>query len=505
MAHHQGMAFQALAHVLLDTSMTERFISSTVFQSASLLLQERVPDAVDLYSPRRHFESHEGRVEPACYEPRIFNGADTPVPEIQLLSNSHYHLMLTAGGGGYSRWNNIALTRWRSDTTRDNWGTFCYLRDIQTGGVWSNTWQPTGNADGHDDEVIFTDARAEFSRTVGGICVKTQIVVSPEDDIELRRLTLIHRGRQPRALELTTYAEVVLAPDASDLTHPAFSNLFIQTELNPERDAILCHRRPRSPDESSPCLFHMMVVRGDNRKNVSFETDRAKFLGRGRSPADAQAIEDGGALSNTSGSVLDPILAIRHSIILQPGKPVTIDIIYGISNTRQQSLTLLEKYRDYPIADRVFELARSHSLVVLRQMNANEDDATLFNRLASAVLYPSQELRADSQVISRNRRGQSGLWGWSISGDLPVVLFSITSEDNIASVTTLIKAHQYWRQKGLAVDLVILNNSNGGYQQGLQNQIMDLIYAGSEVSMLDKMGGIFVRNGEHLSLRISCC
>lgn len=499
MAHHQGMAFQALAHVLLDAPMTERFMSSTVFRSASLLLQERVPDAVDLYSPRRHFESHEGRVKPVRYEPRILNGVDTPAPDIQLLSNSQYHVMLTASGGGYSRWNNLALTRWRSDTTRDNWGTFCYIRDIQTGDVWSNTWQPTGSVSEHDEEVIFTDSSAEFRRTFGGLSVKTQVVISPEDDIELRRLTLIHRGRQPRSLELTTYAEVVLALNASDLAHPAFSNLFIQTELDPERDAILCHRRPRSPDEPSPCLFHMMVVHDGKRHDVSFETDRAKFLGRGRTPVNAIALESEGALSNTSGSVLDPVLAIRHTIILQPGQPVTIDIIYGISDTRQQSLALLEKYRDYPIADRVFELAWSHSLVVLRQMNASEDDATLFNRLASAVLYPVQELRAEGSAISRNRRGQSGLWGWAISGDLPIVLLSITSEESIASVTTLIQAHRYWRQKGLNVDLVILNNSPGGYQQGLQNQIMDLIYAGSEASLLDKSGGLFVRNGEHLS------
>ncbi|MGG7780462.1 hypothetical protein PGN94_25155, partial [Klebsiella aerogenes] len=232
--------------------------------------------------------------------------------------------------------------------------------------VWSNTWQPTGYTSGQDEEVLFTDAGAEFRRSFGGLSVKTQVVISPEDDVELRRLTLIHRGRKPRSLELTTYAEVVLAPDASDLAHPAFSNLFIQTELATERDAILCHRRPRSPDEPGPCLFHMMVVHGDNRHNVSFETDRTRFIGRGRNPANAQAIETGGMLGNTSGSVLDPILAIRNAIILQPGQPVTIDIIYGISETRKQSLALLEKYRDYPIADRVFELAWSHSLVVLR-------------------------------------------------------------------------------------------------------------------------------------------
>jgi cyclic beta-1,2-glucan synthetase len=498
MAHHQGMAFQALAHVLLDAPMADRFMSSPAFRSASLLLQERVPDSVDLYSPRRHFESHEGRVKPVRYEPRCFTAAEGPAPEVQLLSNGHYHLMITPAGGGYSRWNDIALTRWRSDSTSDCWGTFCYISDPQTGEIWSNTGQPMDEAYA-GDEAIFTDAGAEFKRTLGTLGVRTQVVVSPEDNIELRRITLQHRGRQPRTLELTTYAEVVLAPADSDLAHPAFSNLFIQTELISAQDAILCHRRPRSQNEKSPVLFHMMVVHGGSRNSASFETDRAKFLGRGRDAANALAAEENGPLSNTSGPVLDPILAIRQSIILQPGQQVTVDIIYGISENRQQSLALLEKYRDRRIADRVFELAWSHSRVVLRQINANEDDAALFNRLASAVLFPCPELRADGQIICRNRRGQSGLWGWTISGDLPIVLLNVTSEESILSITTLIQAHRYWRLKGLAVDLVILNDGPGGYQQVLQNQIMDLIYAGSEASLLDKSGGIFVRNAEHLS------
>ncbi|WP_449542462.1 GH36-type glycosyl hydrolase domain-containing protein [Enterobacter ludwigii] len=499
MAHHQGMGFQALAHILLDAPMIERFMASPTFMSANLLLQERVPDEVDLYSPRRHFESHEGRVKPVRYEPRVFSHVDSPTPEIQLLSNGHYHLMLTPGGGGYSRWNSISVTRWRCDTTRDNWGSFCYIRDPHTNEVWSNTWQPMGGNANSTDEIIFTDAGAEFRRTLGNLSVRTQVVVSPEDDIELRRVTLVHHGRLPRSLELTTYAEVVIAPETSDLAHPAFSNLFIETEIDPSRDAILCHRRPRSSDEPSPFLFHMMVVHSNDYNEASFETDRAKFIGRGRSPADAAAIYANGPLSNTSGAVLDPVLAIRQVVRLMPGIPITIDIVYGISESRQQSQALLEKYRDYPIAERVFELAWSHSLVVLRQINASEDDATLFNRLASAVLYPCHELRADVQVISRNRRGQSGLWGWGISGDLPIVLHSVTSDESMTSITTLIQAHRYWRLKGLEVDLVILNNSAGGYQQALQTLIMDLIYAGSEASLLDKPGGIFVRNGEHLS------
>lgn len=497
MAHHQGMAFQALSHVLLGAPMVDRFMTSPSFQSARLLLQERVPDAVELYSPRRHFESHEGILQTVQYETREFSDVDSLLPEVQLLSNSDYHLMISQSGGGYSCWKDLALTRWRSDATCDNWGAFCYISSPATGEVWSNTWQPLGKPVSQFN-AIFTDAGAEFKLVAGTVSVKTQIVVSPEDDIELRRVTLLHRGRQPRTIELTTYAEVVLAPKESDLSHPAFSNLFIQTELVPDQHAILCYRRPRSPDERCPWMFHTMVVHGQPQNEISFETDRAQFLGRGRTPANAVATEQSGSLSNSVGPVLDPILAIRQSIVLQPGLPVTVDIIYGVTESRQQSLALIEKYHDHPIADRVFELAWSHSQIVLRQINANEDDATLFNRLASAVLFPGPELRADAKTLCRNRRGQSGLWGWSISGDLPIVILNVTSDESILLITTMIQAHHYWRLKGLAVDLVILNDNPGGYQQELQNQIVELLMAGSEASQMDKPGGIFVRNGEHM-------
>lgn len=497
MAHHQGMSFLALSHLLLDAPMVERFAHYPAFQSARLLLQERVPDAVELYSTRRHFETHEGTLQPASFSGREFNRVDTPMPEVQLLSNANYHLMVTQAGGSYSRWQNLALTRWREDATCDNWGAFCYLRDPQTGEVWSNTWQPIGGA-AKGYRAVFNDAGAEFQRQQGLLSVKTQVVVSPEDDIELRRLTLVNLTKQPRTIEITSYAEVVLAPTSNDLAHPAFSNLFVQTELLPELEAILCHRRPREPKEQCPWLLHMMTVQGSSSQ-TSFETDRAQFIGRGRTPANPQALYQDAPLNNSAGPVIDPIIAIRQRVVLEPNVPLTLDIFYGVCEDRAASLAMLEKYRDHHLADRVFELAWSHSQVVLRQLNANEQDANLYNRLAGAVIFPAPEMRAASSEIINNRRGQSGLWGHSISGDLPIVLLTVSDGENIALVQQLIQAHNYWRLKGLQVDLVILNENAGGYRQDLQNQIMGLIAAGMESTLTDKPGGIFVRTSEHMS------
>ncbi|WON78939.1 cyclic beta 1-2 glucan synthetase [Serratia sp. UGAL515B_01] len=496
MAHHQGMSFLALSHLLLDAPMVKRFTNYPVFQSSRLLLQERVPDAVEVYSTRRHFEAHEETIKPASVPAREFTRVDSPVPEVQLLSNTNYHLMITHSGGSYSHWQNLALTRWREDATCDNWGAFCYLRDPQTGEVWSNTWQPSGGTE-KAYHAVLSDAGAEFQRKQGTLSVKTQVVISPEDDIELRRLTLVNHSKQPRIIEITSYAEVVLAPASNDLAHPAFSNLFVQTELLTEQDAILCHRRPREPKDVSPWLLHAMTVRGKSSQ-TSFETDRAKFIGRGHTPANPQAMQQNKPLSNTAGPVIDPIIAIRQRVQLEPNIPLTVDIFYGVCENRASSLTMLEKYRDRFMADRIFELAWSHSQVVLRQLNASEEDANLFNRLASAIVFPAQEMRAASEIV-KNRRGQSGLWGYSISGDLPIVLLSVTSHEHIALVRQLIQAHNYWRLKGLKVDLVILNEDAGGYRQELQNQIMGMIAAGMASSQTDKPGGIFVRSSERMS------
>ncbi|MGE5861742.1 MAG: GH36-type glycosyl hydrolase domain-containing protein, partial [Ignavibacteria bacterium] len=401
-------------------------------------------------------------------------------------------------GGGYSKWKDIAVTRWREDTTRDNWGTFCYIHDESSGEFWSTTHQPTLKRS-KNYEAIFSEGLAEFRRQDQNFDIHMEIVVSPEDDIELRRVHLTNRSRTRRTIDITSYAEVVLATSASDNLHPAFSNLFVQTEIIQERHAILCNRRPRSMEEKTPLMFHMMVVRGVNIEKVSFETDRMQFIGRGNTTANPQVMNDFTALSGSQGSVLDPIVAIRYHITLESEETATVDMIMGIAENRQAALDLVDKYHDRRLANRIFELAWTHSQVTLRQINAIEVDAQLYGRIASSILFGNAFLRADPSIIIKNRRGQSGLWGYSISGDLPIVLLQIEKPDNINLVRRLVQAHSYWRLKGLPVDLVIWNEDHAGYRQLLQEQIMSLISAGIEANLIDRPGGIFVRQADQIS------
>jgi cellobiose phosphorylase len=498
MAHHQGMSLLALAHLLLDRPMQRRFELEPRFQATLLLLQERVPKAPSFLPRLAQLTGSEGSPAEREVPVRVVTTPDTPVPEVQLLSNGRYHVMVTGSGSGSSRWKDFELTRWREDATRDPWGSFCYLRDVASGAVWSTTHQPTtALADAY--EANFTEGRAEFRRRDHGIDAHTQIIVSPEDDVELRRTRLMNRSRTVRVVELTTYTEIVLAPGSADADHPAFSNLFVQTEIAASEQAILCTRRPRSPGERTPCLLHLVAVHDVASEQVSYETDRMRFIGRGNTTATPRAMEEAGALSGTSGAVLDPIAAIRLRVSLEPGEAATFDVVYGAAESRDAAMGLVSRYRDRRLADRAIELAWTHAQVVLRQINATDADARLYARLANSIVFANASLRADAAVIARNRRPQSGLWGYAISGDLPIVLLRIASAANIDLVRQLVQAHAYWRLKGLVVDLVIWNEDHGGYRQLLQDQIVALITARVEAQMLDHPGGIFVRRGDQIA------
>ncbi|HEY5946986.1 MAG TPA: glucoamylase family protein, partial [Kofleriaceae bacterium] len=495
MAHHQGMTLLAVAYAMLGRPMQRRFATVPSFRATELLLQERVPRAHAIFP-------HPAEVSPVTAtatgapDLRVFTSANTPAPEVHLLSNGHYHVAVTNAGGGYSRWRDLAVTRWREDPTRDCWGSFGYLRDVSSGARWSVTHQPT-LARATSYEAIFSQGRAEFRRLDHDIETHVEISISPEDDIELRRISLTNRSRATRTIELTTYAEVVITQAATDAAHPAFSNLFVQTEILRAHNAIVCTRRPRSAGEQPPWMIHLTTVHGTAAGEASYETSRPAFIGRGRSTADPAAMYRD-ALSNTEGSVLDPIVAIRNRVVLSPDETVRIHVITGMAETRSRGLELIEKYRDRHAADRVFELSWTHSQVVQRRLDASGEEIQLYERLASNVLYVNPALRAPSSLIARNRGGQSGLWAYGISGDLPIVVVRIADAKDIELVRQLVKAHLYWRLKGLVADLVVWNEDPSGYRQVLHEEIMAVIAATSDTT-LDKPGGIFVRRSEQIA------
>jgi cyclic beta-1,2-glucan synthetase len=475
MAHHQGMSLIALGNVLHGDVMRARFHADPRVRAAELLLQEKTPRNVAVTHNR--VEEVEGQVRHhAPLVLRRFQSANQPVPPTHLLSNGYYNVMITAAGAGYSRSGPLAVTRWREDITRDNWGTFIFMRDVSTDRVWSAGYQPIG-VEPSRYEVDFSEDRAEIVRQDGNIITTTEVVVSPEDNAEIRRVSLKNTGGSSREIDVTSYAEVVLATPAADRAHPVFSNLFIQTEFASDVGGLLCHRRRRSPEDPSIWLAHVVVSTGETIGDIEYETDRARFLGRGRDIHTPVSIVDGKPLTNTVGSVLDPIFSLRRRVRIEPGDTVFVTFTTLTAASRDEALRLADKYHDPAMFERIVTLAWTQAQVQQNYLGITHNEAHLFQNLASRVIYAHNGLRPSSDVLKRNRLGAPGLWKFGISGDIPIVLIRIDEVEDLHIVREILRAHEYWRMKSLSVDLVILNEKNASYVQDLQTEIENLVRA----------------------------
>ena len=468
MAHHQGMTVVAIANALQDGIMRARFHAEPMVQATELLLQERPSRDIVVARPRADEVKSAAKVRDLVPPMlRQFHSPHGAVPRTHLLSNGRYGVMVTNAGAGYSRWRDIAVTRWREDATCDCWGSFVFVRDISSGEVWSAGYQPSGReADSYD--VTFAEDRVEIVRRDGTITTTTVIAISPEDDAEVRRVSIANQGHFPREIELTSYAELVLAPQAADAAHPAFSKLFVQTEFVAEAGTLLATRRRRSPDEGEVWAAHLVVVEGETVGEMQFETDRARFIGRGHGLRAPQCMNGGQALSNTAGTVLDPIFTLRHRILVPPGTTVRVAYWTLIASTRDEALDLADRHHQPTAYDRAVTLAWTQAQVQLRHLGVSADEAHVFQRIANRVLYADPTLRPPSDVLQRNHFGPSILWPHGISGDLPIVLVRIDEIADMEIVRQLFRAHEYWRMKQLAVDLVVLNERPPSYAQDLQ-------------------------------------
>ncbi|MDO8349162.1 MAG: glycosyl transferase, partial [Planctomycetota bacterium] len=475
MAHHQGMTIVAIGNALHGGAMRARFHAEPSVQATELLLQERVPRGVAVARP----QAEEVAATPTAGESlpptlRRFHTPHDPVPRSHLLSNGRYAVMLTAAGSGYSRCGDVAVTRWREDVTCDPWGTFVYVRDAHSGEVWSAGYQPSG-VEPDSYEVSFSEGRAEIVRRDGSMQTTLEVAVSPEADAEVRRVSIANLGNQTREVDLTSYAEVVLATSAADAAHPAFAKLFVQTEHVASGGALVATRRRRSPGDPESWAAHLAVVEGETVGSVQFETDRARFLGRGRGIRAPISVMDGRPLSNTTGTVLDPVFCLRHRLRILPGATARVAFWTMIAPSRREVLDLADKHRDATAFERAVTLAWTQAQIELQHLGVGHDEAHLFQRLANRILYSDPSLRPAADVLRRNEWGPSTLWAHGISGDLPIVLVRIDEAEDLEIVRQLLRAHEYWRMKQLPVDLVILNERSTSYAQELHSALETLV------------------------------
>jgi cyclic beta-1,2-glucan synthetase len=500
-AHHQGMTLVALANVLTGGAMRSRFHAEPIVKSVELLLQERTPRDVLVARPRAE-EVTAARVRelvpPAL---RSFNTPHDISPRTQLLSNGRYAVMLTSAGSGYSRWRDIAVTRWREDATRDCWGSYIYLRDPQTDQVWSAGYQPTG-VEPDTYEAAFFEDRAEIHRRDRALHTSLEVVVSSDDDAELRRVCITNHGLRTREIQVTSYSEICLTSQAADAAHPAFSNLFVETEFDPESGALLATRRRQSDKDTPVWLAHVTAVDGETVGKLEYETDRSRLIGRNRETHNPVSIFDGTPLGQTTGPVLDPVVSLRRTLRIPPGTTARIIFSTIIASTREQALELADKHRDANTFERTLTLAWTQAQVQLRHLGVDPDEANLFQRLGNAILYADAALRPSSDTLSRESLDLQALWSQGISGDRPIVLAFIDESDDIEIIRQLLRAHEYWRMKNLAADLVIVNEKAHSYAQELHNALESLV-RGSQFRVSpergDALGNIFLLKADLIS------
>ena len=504
MGHHQGMSLIALDNILYGDVMHQRFHADPLIQATELLLQERIPQGVSPVRLRAE-EVLMGPVVNNLNTPLGINyeSPNLPTPRTQLLSNGVYSVMITSAGAGSSTCGNPseprwAVTRWREDATRDNWGSFCYIRDVRTGALWSTGYQPTTRAPQKYD-VTFMEDRAIFERLDAGILTKMEIVVSPEDNAEVRHITVTNRSPRVREIELTSYSEIVLTTPATDVAHPAFSNLSIETEFIREENALIARRRPRSPHDPTVFAVHTIVTEGETIGAVQYETSRQRFLGRGHDTRAPLAVTEDRPLSNTVGTVLDPIFSLRQRVRLKPNESAHVTFSTAVAQSREHIMMLADKYHDPNIFERVERLAWTKAQIEMRHLNIDSREAHLFQRLAGRVLYSDSSLRPRSAVLASNDQTQSALWKFGISGDLPVILVRILQGDDLEIVRQILRGHEYLRLKGLPIDLVILNEHPPSYLLSLQDEIQMLIRSTGMQTLQDKPGGVFLRRADIIS------
>jgi cyclic beta-1,2-glucan synthetase len=495
MAHHQGMILLALANHFSQGIMVKRFHEDSQIQSVELLLQEMVPQEIVTQEPHseeaRATRPFRAQVSVTGWHAPVFSA----VPQMNILSNGRFHTFISSSGGGYSRWEGLDLTRWRADPTLDSYGTWIYIQDQENGDLWSAGYQPTATKP-DSQEVFFYPHMVEFRRRDGEISTTMEVTVPPQIDIEIRTVTLMNQGDRPRRFRISSYAEVILSAQATDARHPAFNKLFIESEYLPDLDALLFRRRPRSKKESPLYLVHSLVTDEElqgSPAEIAYESDRYRFLGRGntvRSPAAFR--EDGEWLSRTTGATLDPVMVLGQEITVDPHRSVSLAFLTVAGESRKAAQALVSRYRNWPAIHRAFELARAHIEVDMRQLGLLSSDLENLQRLISGLLLPHKALRASPEVIQANKKGQPGLWGFAISGDYPILLIEIDSQEDLSRLGEILRMHAYWRTRDIKIDLVILNSRETGYAQELMNQVRRLISRLGSDFWVNRRGGIFL-------------
>jgi cyclic beta-1,2-glucan synthetase len=483
MAHHQGMILAAIDNALNGDVLIRRFGRDPRMRSIELLLQERVPwefPQEEASETETTVPDLAGKAAPPLHG---WDCPTAPSPQIHVIGNGRMASWITGAGGGALWWHDQSLTRWTGDAVCDDGNARIYLRDAETGSVWSLGHRPSGAPD-QNARVVFHAHKAEFHQRDHGLSASLEIAVAQGDDVEIRRVMLVNENSSPREIDLTSYAEVVLAPAAMHERHPAFSKLFVHSERLASIDGLLFTRRPRRPGDRPPVLFHSVLCEGPGVAPAGFETDRRAFLGRHGDSARPPGAT--GTLSGATGWTLDPVMALRARVSLAPRARAQVAFITIAAGSRESAIEIAERYATAPGLDWAVEDAARSAALEAHRLGLTPAALADAQAICRDLLYPRPAANDPGGDLS----GQPRLWGLGLSGDLPIFLIRVTDAKQARLLPAAIRAHQWWRRHGLRTDLVILRAGTSGYEEPMRDRLVSAMREAGVAEGLGGTGGI---------------
>ena len=495
MAHHQGMTMAAIVNVLKDDLVIDRVLREKQLRAIDHLLQERIPRGLPTETGRidESWETADTSNDLPHLAPWIPSPLST-VPQMHMVGNGRMSMRLSAAGGGGLFWDKIALTRWLPDPTGDRYGYWVYVRDVDSGALWSMGRNPTGQA-GSDDRVIFHQHMVETIRRDHGITARMEATVTPGDDVEIRQITVTNERNTERTIEFTSYAEVVLAPAMEDERHPAFSKLFVNSIFLPDREGLLFERRSRRPETYYPVLLHRLVAEDPDIRLSAHETDRAKFIGRNGDLRHPRGVAAG--LSRGTGWTLDPVMALQVRIRLKPMETKSFSFMTIAAATREQVLEIAMRYqtlsRDWAIREAARNAARE-----VAHLDINPRHLPELQALSSLLMEPTAAVRRCFESVGENRFGQPDLWRFGISGDLPILAVRVNEESEPDLLNLLVRGQQLWRHGGLQTDLVVLRTGMAGYEEPVRDLVLSILHETHAYGFLGRNGGVHFLSAGHM-------
>ena len=509
MAHHQGMILMAMANFFHGDTMVNRMHGDSRIQSVELLLQEQVPQAAPLQKPTEDDVKVKKRQTVRLKEITPWNiPIETPIPQMHLLSNGSYNVLISNMGGGYSSWRDTELTRWQPDGVLDPWGTWVYIQEMDTdlkkrNRVWSAAYQPIpGNT--ANLQVTYFAHMAVFRRLENGIVSNMEVTVSPDDPVEIRRIQLHNMNDQFRILRMTSYGEVILSSRVADARHPAFNKLFIESEFVPELNLQIFKRRPRTNQETAIYLGHMLVIEG-SKVVARNETDRSRFIGRDQTINTPAALKNEEYLTGTTGPTLDPIFALGQEVKLKPHESAKAAFLTFAADSREAIIALALRYRSWTIIDRSFHQADIASQTLLSEQDIGTQPFKDTLKILSALIYSFKLVRASPETIAANRLGQPVLWRFGISGDCPILLVKVDDPQQVDLVREALLVHKLLRTRRFLADLVILNGQKTDYGAEVKGMILRLVSRMNSEEWLNQNGGIFILYGDQMKAKNELC